>query len=153
MDKYELYYDYAKLTKEEQESSRRHFDMMATAMLAIAGALIGAVAFGSFKHHFIERPHYLFIGALICFAACAISAIAALWLRKWKINPLLNDLQTYTMSEEYTDNELLLWSAKQISDVEPDNAKVLNSKAKWLRICYISFALEAVILGILIITI
>lgn len=148
MNKEELYYDLAKIRKEEQEKSRQHFDMMSTAILAISGALIGAVAFS--RHVFNGNSNIIFIAVLIWFVLCAISTIASLWPRKWYFNPDLPDLVKNIDNGKYKDESLFLWTANQISGVVPNNAKVLKQKAILLQMAYIFFALQALTIGILI---
>jgi len=147
MNRDELYYDISKSQTEEQDRRRQHFDTMATAILGLSGGLASILVFTASK--WVYWSVIPAIGTMIGFCGVAVSTIIVLWLRKFALMPVLDDLHKHMNSGEYEDEALSIWSAKQMASAIKINNNPLTKKAKWLRRSYIWLSIEVVTLGIL----
>ena len=145
MDKSDLLYDAANAQSKEQDESRRHFDTMATGILALSGALVGMLVFS--KADWARWSVFPVVFVLLGFIGVATATLASLWLRRWHIQPPLSDLYEHMESGEYEDEALVLWSGKQITSAVAHNRKVLSSKSLWLSWAYICLLVEIIALG------
>ncbi len=96
MDKSDLLYDVASAQSKEQGEDRRHFDTMATGILALSGALVGVLVFST-----ADWAHWSIFPAvigLLGFFGVAATTLASLWLRKWHFQPPLSYLEALGMS-------------------------------------------------------
>ena len=146
MDKSDLLYDVANAQSKEQDESRRHFDTMATGILALSGALVGVLVFS--KADWAYWSVFPAVIVLLGFAGVATTTITSLWLREWHFQPPLSDLYKYMKSAEYEDEALVIWSGKQIMSAVENNEKALRSKSLWLSWAYICLIVEIIALGI-----
>lgn len=146
MDKSDLLYDVANAQSKEQDERRRHFDTMATGILALSGALVGVLVFSTAD--WACWSVFPAVIVLLGFAGVATTTIPSLWLRKWHFQPPLSDLYKHMESGEYENEALLIWSGKQIMSAVENNEKPLRSKALWMRMAYICLVVEVLALGI-----
>jgi len=151
MDKSDLLYDAANAQSKEQDESRRHFDTIATGILALSGALVGMLVFS--KAAWAGWSLFPAVIVLLGFAGVATTAIASLWLRGWHIQPRLSDLYKHTESAEYEDEVLVIWSGKQIMSAVEHNRKALRSKSLLLTGTYICLAVQVLALGIFVLSV
>jgi len=141
-----LLYDVANAQSKEQDERRRHFDTMATGILALSGALVGMLVFSTADW----ARWSVFPAAIILlgFAGVATTTITSLWLREWHFQPPLSDLYKHMESGEYGDEALVIWSGKQIMSAVENNEKALRSKSLWLSWAYICLIVEIIASGI-----
>jgi len=146
MDKSDLLYDVANAQSKEQDERRRHFDTMATGILALSGALVGMLVFSTAD--WAGWSVFPAVIILLGFAGVATTTMTSLWLREWHFQPPLSDLYTHMESGEYEDKALVIWSGKQIMRAVENNEKALTSKSLWLSRAYICLAIEILASGI-----
>ena len=155
MDKSDLLYDVANAQSKEQDESRRHFDTMATGILALSGALAAALG-GMIVFSKADWAYWSVFPAvigLLGFVGVATTTLASLWLRKWHFQPPLPDLYKNMESGEYEDEALVIWSGKQIMSAVENNEKALRSKSLWLDRAYIYLLVEIIALGIFVLSV
>ena len=146
-----LLYDVANAQSKEQDESRRHFDTMATGILALSGALVGVLVFS--KADWACWSIVPVVIVLVGFAGVAVTTLASLWLRKWHFQPSPSDLYKHVESAEYEDEALVIWSGKQIMSAIENNAKALRSKSLWLDRAYICLLVEIIALGVFVLSV
>lgn len=151
MDKSDLLYDVANTQRKEQDESRRHFDTMATGILALSGALVGVLTFS--KVGWASWSVFPVVFVLLGFLGVVMTTLASLWLRKWHFQPPLSDLYKHIESGEYEDEALIIWSGKQIMGAVEHNRDVLSSKSLWLSWAYICVLVEIIALGIFVLSV
>jgi hypothetical protein len=146
MDRSDLLYDIASAQSKEQDESRRHFDTMATGILALSGALVGMLIFSK-----ADWAYWSIIPAVIVllgFFGVATTTLVSLWLRKWYFQPPLSDLYKHIESGKYEDEALVRWSGRQIMSAIEHNRRALSSKSLWLSWAYICLIVEIIASGI-----
>lgn len=147
MERGQLYYAEAVRRATEQESARKHFDSMATAVIGFAAVVLGFTSIGTI--HVSSGDIWLYVLTLTAFAVVAVSALLCLWLRGWHFLPSLDDLHEHLMSAQYEDEALVLWTAQELSRSVGDNTKYMRRKAYSLRCAYIALSVEVLSVGLL----
>ena len=151
MDKSDLLYDVANAQSKEQGEDRRHFNTMATGILALSGALVGMLVFS--KADWAGWSIFPAVIILLGFFGVVITTLASLWLREWHFQPPLSDLYKHIESGEYEDEALVTWSGKQIMSAVEHNRKALSSQSLWLSWAYIFLIVEIIALGIFVLSV
>lgn len=141
MNMSELYYDVANKRTIEQDERRRHFDNVAIATLGFSGVVIGLMSLNSVEPG--SCSIWPAVAALIIFGGVGISALNVLWPRPWQFQPPLADLMKNMEAETYLESALTLWAGKQMSSAIDNNDRLLDTKAKWLRLSQVLLILEA----------
>lgn len=158
MDRFELYYSYLQSQLLEQdrrwqaiEVKARSFMTLSVALLTIAGVIIANFV-GDASN---LETHSLLIGVLVmltfCFS-CAFS-IRALYIRSWSISPNPERLQDYISDPEYTDSQLMEWTADAMVEAYTENNTILDNKATMAHRALMFLSIEVILLLVLITTI
>ena len=119
------------------------------ALLALASVVLSLASTGRFDLELVQipvLPVVLFLGGLTCFVASAFSSIMSLWIRGLKDGPsVLNLLNDYWDAEgDDLKYNILYW----VCQWEAENARLLRSKANWLRAAMVAAVLEVVFLAL-----
>ena len=155
MDKSDLLYDVANAQSKEQGEHRRHLDTMATGILALSGALAGALG-GMIvlsKADWAGWSVFPVIFAALGFVGVATGTINSLWPRMWHFQPPLSDLFKHMESGEYEDEALVLWSGKQIMSGIEHNEEALRTKRLWLGLAYFFLLVEIIASGMFVLSV
>jgi len=150
MNKEELFYSETMRRTQEQCAARQHFDTMSVTILSVGAIVLSAMV--------VTLPHWscwsIVPASLLIISFCilAIYAIIGLWQREWDFQPNLSDLDS-NVDSNYQNTELIKWAAHWMAQAISDNKKWLVIKAKCLRVSYIALAIQALALGILIVSI
>jgi len=144
----ELYFKVACYQGEEQDKRRQHFDTVALALIGLAGALIGIMAFT--VSEWVWWSIGLAIMTVIGCVGVALACLLIIWARRWEIQPPLRDIKRHIT--EYEDKPMILWAANQMSSAIENNERPLHIKASCQRIACGFLALQIIALGILIIS-
>ncbi|MBI3743267.1 MAG: hypothetical protein HY261_03150 [Chloroflexi bacterium] len=134
MTKGEVFYDAAKAQVDEQDTRRQHFDTMASSVLGFAAILVGLTSFTVGR--WLTLSTALFFLMLATFASVAFFVLQELWLRGWKQQPKIGDLEQHAKDAQYDDETIVTWTARQLGRAVKENECTLTEKAEALRFAY-----------------
>ena len=158
MNRFELYYNFVQSQLLEQdrrwqaiEVKARSFMTLSVALLGIAGVIIANFV-GDVSN---LKTHSLLIGVLVLLTFCFSFgfSIRALYIRSWRVSPNPERLQEYISDSEYTDSQIMEWTADAMTEAYAENNIILDDKATMAHRALIALSLEVFLLFVLIATI
>ena len=158
MDRFELYYNYASSQILEQNSRRQSTEGKARFLLTLSIALIGVAGlvttnFGDGEVAWDSAAWIFAILAAIAFMCSLGLSLLVLHVREWHISPHPEELRNHVQNREYSDEELLEWTADGMTASYIFNDLILRDKASKLWMAMIAVVLEVVLLLGLIVSI
>ena len=155
MNKYDLYYQIAKSALDDQDQRNRELQGKATHLASLSILLLslgvivlkdfsgtGMVALSAISWVFLAKA----LGLFIC---TVVSAIQVLKPDDWVRNPAVKDFAPYIDDTAYADSRMLKWAADETDKSVQKNERLINRKAAWLRVGFVSASLLVVMIGVL----
>lgn len=147
----ELFYDMAHSQAEEQGRRRQHFDIMASGILTLSGALSGVMAFT--VSEWASWTIGLAVVVLSAFLGVGVSTLKVIHIREWHRRPKLSKIYERLKSGKEEKESVIRWAAQRMTKAIGHNEKLLTNKAIWWRRTYRFLIGQVVALVILIISI
>lgn len=147
----ELFYDMAHSRAEEQGRRKQHFDIMASTILALSGALSGIMAFT--VSEWASWTIGLAIVVLGAFLGVGVSTLKVIHIRKWHRRPKLSKIYERLKSGKEEEESVIRWTAQRMTKAADHNEKLLTNKAIWWRRTYSFLIVQVVVLGMLILSV
>ncbi len=152
MEKFTLYYDFAKMRYLQTFQQNRDFDIKASGMLALAVTLAGiaAVVVKDVPMNPKDRIACEILIAIISFLAGYVAVVAcsvrALSLRPW----LFPDAADLSEKIETMKNKVAVeWTADALRDTDAHNMKITSEKARWVNAGLIALVFLVIPIGFL----
>lgn len=137
LDKFSLYYDFAKMRYLQTFQQNRDFDIKASGMLALAVTLVGIAAVVikdipmNLKDEIVCEVLIATIILLAAFITTVVCSFKALALREWEVPDtadLAKELNSFNDQED-----AMQWTADGLQDADAHNMKVVARKGEWLN--------------------
>lgn len=143
MEREELYYQLAQAKIIKQDSDNRDLEGKAGRSIAFAAAILGASVALNILPNNLHFGHswYCDVLLVVTYASPIIistGSLFALWPRKWRDDPLIDNVGGYITDSRYRKEDLIQWAGNQYKNAILKNQHILKQKAWAITTAYCS---------------